>query len=121
MKISVSFLSRVYCLAYANYFLRYNYDSIKWFVKKYKNMTALRIAQELWAHALGYYCTRPLQRALQAINKSWSWLDNKVSRFSYADVNSDDKHAWIYACMWWSCSVIKSYMYYSGYRYFIIL
>ena len=71
-------------------------------------MNALRIAQEIWAHALGYYVTKPLQFALKIVKISWAWLDNKVTRFSIINVNNDDKHAWIYACMWWAAYAIRT-------------
>ena len=103
---SIKFLSRTYCLLYASDFLRI-YGKWKWYGKTYSGMTALRIAQEIWFHALAYYIGKPLQKILSWCNMNWNWLNDKVSRASKIDVNSDDNRAWLYKAVWYVGQYIK--------------
>ncbi len=96
---STKFLSRTYCLAYAADFL-WRYGKWNWFGKTYSGMGALRIAQELWFHALVYYIGKPLQTVLKWCGINWSWLNDKVSRAKKIEVNSNDNRAWIYVSVW---------------------
>ncbi len=105
---NIAFLSRTFCLAYANAFLK---DNGKWhwfYGRRYSGMNALRIAQELWFHAIGYYLGSGLKRVLQAVKISWTWLNNKVVSAHYMEINSDDDRAWIYSLVWWAGSSIKT-------------
>ena len=105
---STLFLSRTYCLLYAADFLYYHHDSNWWFIKKYKGMNHIRIAQELWFHALVYYSGNPVKSALNTIGIKWEWLDDKVQRAKEIEVNYDDDRAWIYKAVWWGGAVVKS-------------
>ena len=59
-------------------------------------MNHIRIAQELWFHALVYYSGNPVKSALNTIGIKWEWLDDKVQRAKEIEVNYDDDRAWIY-------------------------
>lgn len=100
------FLSRTYCLAYAVDFL-WIYGKWTWYGKTYSGMTALRIAQEIWFHALAYYIGKPLQSILSWCNISWNWLNDKVSRAAKIEVNSNDNRAWLYRVVWYVGGYIK--------------
>ena len=62
--VHISFLSRSFCLSYAHDFLKANGSWHWWYGRRYSGMTKLRIAQELWFHALVYYIGMPIKRFL---------------------------------------------------------
>ena len=100
--VSQRFLSRSFCLLYAKDFLKYN-GTWTWYGKAYSGMNALRIAQELWAHAIAYYYgSRFPQIYLSWCNISWELIDSLVTHTSIIDVNSDDKLAIAYKILWWN-------------------
>lgn len=79
--------------------LSYAYDFLKangkwhWSGRKYSGMGKLRIAQKLWFHALIYYIGMPIQKVFKLIGVSWGWLNDKVARAQYMQINSGDSRA----------------------------
>ena len=71
-------------------------------------MGQLRIAQELWFHAVVYYIGMPIKKVLEAIGVSWSWLNGKVVSAYYMEINSDDNRAWVFTAFWWAGFAIKA-------------
>lgn len=110
VNVSVKFLSRTYCLSYANDFLKYNYSSKNFWGKKYYGMNALRIAQELWFHALAYYIGKPIQSILKSLNLSFEWLNDKVRRANPIDINNDDTRTKWFSTVWWCGLAVKLYV-----------
>ncbi len=104
---NIAFLSRTFCLSYAYDFLRAN-GTWHWYGRTYSGMGQLRIAQELWFHALVYYIGMPLQKVLKAVGISWGWLNSKVARAYYMEINSNDTRAWIFSAFWWAGFAIKT-------------
>ncbi len=97
----MTFLSRPFCFMYADAFLSvYGYWSWWGFCMRYSGMSRLRIAEELWFHALVYYIGKPIQSILKRINVSIPKLDGWLISASTIDVNSDDGHAWVYSIVW---------------------
>ena len=94
---------------YANDFLN-RYGKKKWFVKQYSGMGALRIAQELWFHALAYYVGKPLQTILSWLGVSWNWLNEIINSAQKMEINSTDNRAWIFALVWFAGLAIKRYL-----------
>ena len=66
------------------------------------------IAQELWFHALIYYIGMPIQKVFKLIGVSWGWLNDKVARAQYMQINSGDSRAWIFSVFWWAGFVVKA-------------
>ena len=106
VNVATKFLSRTYCLLFAGDFL-WNYGKWNWFGKTYSGMGAVRIAQEIWFHALAYYIGKPLQTVLSWYGISNSSLNGIVNSAKVIDVNSDDKRAWIYQIAWYAGGYIK--------------
>ena len=110
LNVQLCFLSRPYCLAFAQV-------AIKQYCAKYKKtynikskldgMNALRIAQELWFHALVYYIGSPIKNVLSKVNISWRKLNSWVISASRMDIDSGDKRAWAFCLTWAAASVIK--------------
>ena len=109
LNVQLVFLSRAFCLAYA-------YDIIRlegrwfWYGARYANMSAIRIAQELWFHAIAYYIGAPIQLALSWFGIKWGWLDAKVTSARYMEINNDDPRAWVFATVWWAATAFKMYI-----------
>lgn len=95
-----SLLSRAFCL-YLGRVAVHAFGSNGW---SYKGMTALRIAVELWAHAIVHYAfslvkatkMRPLVRLANLLHGHTNPID----------VNYDE---WRYPLMWWMWAHISSY------------
>ena len=104
---NIAFLSRTFCMSYAYDFLRAN-GTWHWYGRTYSGMGQLRIAQELWFHAVVYYIGMPLQKVLKAVGISWGWLDSKVANAYYMEINSNDTRAWVFSAFWWAAFVIKT-------------
>ena len=98
---NIKFLSRSFCLLYASDVVR-KYGEWTWLGKKYKSMSPLRIAQEIWCHALVFYIGSPLKGVLLKIGISWSALNDIVKSGEYIEVNNDDNRVWIYNTLWYS-------------------
>ena len=102
VNVSLLFLSRAYCLKYAR-----NIIWVKGGFLLYKKMTALRIAQEIWFHAVVYYVGAPINEVLKLMGIKWNWLDGKVFQAKYISVNNDDNRAWIFILAWYAASTLK--------------
>ena len=96
---NMAFLSRTFCLSYAYDFLKAN-GTWHWYGRTYSGMGQLRIAQELWFHAVVYYIGMPIQKVLQAVGISWGWLNSIVTSAHYMEINSDDTRAWAFSIFW---------------------
>ena len=94
-------------MSYAYDFLRAN-GTWHWYGRTYSGMGQLRIAQELWFHAVVYYIGMPLQKVLKAVGISWGWLDSKIASAYYMEINSDDTRAWVFSAFWWAGYAIKT-------------
>ena len=103
----IKFLSRTFCLSYARDFLKSN-GTWHWYGRTYAGMGAVRIAQEIWFHALVYYIGSPIKIALKAINVSWEWLNDKIERAREIEVNYDDDRAFLFAIVWWAGFALKT-------------
>ena len=106
VNVDLRFLSRTFCLSYAHDFLKAN-GTWHWYGRTYSRMGKIRIAQELWFHALAFYIGTPIKIALKAINISWEWLNDKIERARVIEVNSNDKRAPLYAAVWWAGFALK--------------
>ncbi|MBE6713885.1 MAG: hypothetical protein E7575_01185 [Ruminococcaceae bacterium] len=73
-------------------------------------MSSLRIAQELWAHALAYYVGSSLKKVLKKVGVPSGWLDNFINRGKDINVNNNDGRAWAFALVWWAGSAIKAFI-----------
>ena len=71
-------------------------------------MSPLRIAQEIWCHALVFYIGSPLKGVLLKIGISWSALNDIVKSGEYIEVNNDDNRVWIYKTLWYSGAYIMA-------------
>lgn len=109
LNVHLNFLSRTFCVAYAADIIRL-YGQWYWWGKGYKNMNSIRIAQELWFHAIVYYIGAPTKAALSKFGISWSWLNSKVKSAKYMEINNDDSRAWVFSMVWWSAYAFKSYI-----------
>ena len=103
----VHFLSRTFCLAYAYDFLR-AYGTGRWFGRTYSGMGQLRIAQELWFHAVAYYVGKPFQIILKTcFGISWKPLNILVDKAEKMEINSNDDRAPIFAFVWMAGFIVK--------------
>jgi hypothetical protein len=110
VKENLSFLSRKFCLEYAKDVV-YRYGSgSSYATKRINGMSALRIAQEIWFHAIVYYIGTPLKQAFALVNLKWTWLEDKINSASIINVNADDKRAWVYSVAWNGASIISNYL-----------
>ena len=109
LNVQLVFLSRYFCLSYARDIIRL-YGQWYWWGKGYKKMSATRIAQELWFHALAYYVGYPMKWALNKFNISWGWLNTKVDQARYMEINNNDNRAWVFSLAWWSAYAIRTYI-----------
>ena len=106
VNVSRSFLSKWFCLAYAYDFLRAN-GKWNWYGYTYSGMTKLRIAQELWAHAIAYYVGSYVKKVLTIVGLSWRLIDYVIEHTYEINVNSNDNRAWAFRTLWWYSSSIK--------------
>ena len=106
---ALCFLSRSFCIKYANDIIKMKGKKYFW-GKGYKNMSALRIAQELWAHALLYYFFKPIQSVLKKMGVSNRIINDIVDRCSYMEINYNDERAVLYAFMWNGATMLKCYL-----------
>lgn len=105
--VSTEFLSRRFCLSYAEDFLNKYSDGKTWFWQKtYSGMDKKRIAQELWFHALVYYIGTPIKKILKQFNLKGKWLNTFIDKAEYMEINSNDKRQWAYKLTWNMASVI---------------
>lgn len=122
LNVHLNFLSRTFCVAYAADIIRL-YGQWYWWGKGYKSMNSIRIAQELWFHAIVYYIGAPTKAALSMFGISWSWLNSKVKSAKYMEINNNDSRAWVFSMVWWSAYAFRSYIRWSrgcGYPYSFI-
>ena len=70
-------------------------------------MSATRIAQDLWFHALVYYIGSPIKDVLSRYGISWSKLNSWITSASYMEINSNDDRAWAFAIAWFAASGIQ--------------
>ena len=109
LDVQLYFLSRPFCLLYAAEIIRIG-GQWYWWGKGYKKMSALRIAQELWFHALFYYVGFPIKSIFNMIGLSWSWLNNNLERAKYMEINNNDSRAWAFSLVWWAAYTIKTWI-----------
>ncbi|MBR3810796.1 MAG: RHS repeat-associated core domain-containing protein [Agathobacter sp.] len=107
INVQIAFLSRSFCVSYANDIIRQK-GQWYWWGKGYKGMNATRIAQELWFHALAYYVGSPIKKILNKLGVSWDWLNKKIEKARYMQINNNDDRAWIFALAWSYASAIKN-------------
>lgn len=99
----VKFLGRNYCQNYASLFLYF--EGVRGY---YAGMNKLRIAQELWAHALAHYVGVLLKKVLTRIGIPTYWINDLIlSHTSVINVDNTDNRAWIFSMVWWSAWWIK--------------
>ena len=103
--VNRKFLSQDFCLKYAHAFLNAN-GTWHWYGRTYSGMNALRIAQELWFHAVVYYVGMPIKKILKAIGISWALLNGMLDSAEYMEINSNDKRAWIFKLAWYAGFII---------------
>ena len=109
LNVNLVFLSRNYCVLYANDIIKL-YGQRYWWGKGYKKMNNIRIAQELWFHALAYYIGSPIKTVLNRFGLSWKWLNDKVKSAKYMEINNDDDRAWVFSLVWNSGYALKTYL-----------
>lgn len=105
--VQLSFLSRPFCMSYAKDIISLR-GKWYWWGKGYKNMSAVRIAQELWFHALVYYVGSPIKSVLNKLGVSWSWLNSKLESAKYMEINNNDNRAWVFSLVWWAAYSVKT-------------
>lgn len=110
VNVQLVFLSRSFCVSYANDIIRLK-GQWYWWGKGYKKMSATRIAQELWFHALAYYVGSPIKKILNKLGVSWNWLNDIIIQAKYMEINNDDKREWIFVLAWSYASAIKKLVY----------
>ena len=109
VNMNLKFLSRKFCLNYAEDIIReYGKRKNIFSQKKYKNMTATRIAKEIWFHALVYYAGTPLQSFLKSKGYSWKQLNNWIDSAKYIEVNNNDKREIIFSLVWTFAKAVSS-------------
>lgn len=108
LDVSLEFLSREFCLIYASDILKLR-GTWHFLVRKYAGMTKLRMAQELWFHALVYYAAQPIKSILSSLGISLKRLNSIISRAQYMEINNDDERAYIYVITWTAAYLIRSY------------
>ena len=105
------FLSRQYCLLYAADIIRqkgsWQWWPMGWY---YKKMDALRIAAELFGHAVVYYAAAVLDCIARTIGVSIGVLQTLMKEAGDLNVNNDDKKAWAYYLVWALAGAIKRYL-----------
>lgn len=101
VNIRTAFLSRPFCLSYAWDILHLR-GSWSWRGKTYRNMDALRIAVELFAHGVGYYAGR----AVNKVNSSWG--KGLIKSGKYVEVNNNDSRAWQFYAIWYAAGTLKN-------------
>jgi len=102
-----NFLSRKFCLSYAgNIVKRYG----RWCTYRmlYKNMDKLRIAQEIWFHAIVYYVGTPIKKILKKLKITSKWLDDIIERAEHIEINNNDNRSWAFVIAWWAAYYIKT-------------
>ncbi len=107
VNVHINFLSRAFCVSYAKDIIRLK-GKWYWWGKGYQTMSAIRIAQELWFHALVYYVGSPIKKVLNKIGISWSWLNRQLESAVYAQINYNDHRAWVFSTAWWAAYTIKT-------------
>lgn len=97
------FLSRAFCLSYANDFLRKHGRWVLWrFCRVYSGMNSTRIAMELWFHALAYYLGSYMKTVLSYFKKSSAKLDSIIDSARKINVNSDDNRVAYFKLVWYN-------------------
>ena len=107
LNVKLEFLSRAFCLAYAADIIKLK-GKWYWWGKGYKNMSATRMAQELWFHALVYYVGTPIKNILNILGVSWGWLNSKLESAKYMEINNNDSRAWVFSLVWWAAYTVKT-------------
>lgn len=83
-------------------------------------MDALRIAVELFGHAVAYYAAGGLYSIAKKLGINISVLKTIMKEAGDLNVNNDDKKAWAYYAVWWGVGFIKAFMPGRLWKYFIL-
>ena len=75
--------------------------------KRYRNMTVMRMAQELWFHALAYYGGVLARNALGLLRVRWKPLEKVIGQALYIEVDEQDARAALFAFCWWLAMIAK--------------
>jgi len=99
LPVNKYFLSRKHCIALACVAI-VEYGSGD---GRLSGMGTIRIAEEVWAHAMGYYVGEGLQKSdkkltnKKPVSSIAKYLKDKGKIMT---INSDDKRAWVYKLLW---------------------
>ena len=107
LDVQLEFLSREFCLIYASDIIGLKGEKHLW-TKKYKKMDKVRIAQELWFHALVYYLCIPMRRILNHFGVTSNIIDSLIKSSEYMQINNDDKRAWVFALAWYYAYFVRT-------------
>lgn len=83
-------------------------------------MDALRIAVELFGHAVAHYAASGLYSIAKKLGINISVLKTIAKEAGDLNVNNDDKKAWAYYAVWWGAGFIKAFMPGRLWKYFIL-
>ena len=75
--------------------------------RRYRDMTCLRMAQELWFHAVAYYCGMTIRELLSLFQIRWKLLEKLIGQARYIEVDIGDARAIVFAVAWWVALVGK--------------
>ena len=92
------YLSHIYCLAYCHEVARRHGEKMK-----YRNMSPLRMAQEVWFHACVYYCGIGLRK----LGLRHALLDKWITQAYYIEVDENDARIMVFVLAWWLCLACK--------------
>ncbi len=101
-------LSRKQCLRAAEAFLRgvqHEKSAPSAETLSFRGMDAMRIAQELWSHALAYYVGSTLRKRFRKRKLIEKTLGKIAHHAEVVNVNYNDPMAWAYRWIWRSAAV----------------
>lgn len=103
--VNAKFLSRNFCISYANDIIKLK-GTKYWWGKGYAKMSATRIAQELWAHAVVYYFSKYF---LLVVKSKWllELVQDAYDRTKYIDVNHGDYRTIAYIALWTMANYVE--------------
>ncbi len=112
------FLSKYFCMIYSKDIIKIKGKKY-WWGKGYKKMSILRIAQELWFHAVAYYAGSIIKLFLRKIGYPSVFINDMVDRAYKMEINNNDDRVAIFKVVWWAAYTIKSMIRYNlGYTWF---
>ena len=108
VRMHINFLSRPFCRRFAKDVI--SREGSGWLIfRKLYGMDTVRIAAELFAHAVAYYAASAIKSVLNFVGLNLSVLDKIRKEAGDLNVNNNDKKAWAYYAVWYGAGMIRRF------------